>query len=87
MEIYGLYGITHGWGRLLTLMSPEGAEAVAAAIEPAEDIDIVVRAGLLTQVYEKRRGGLARVVEVHGVTVLNGEDWAQRKAVLGDSVL
>ena len=40
MLLYGLYGFTHGWGRLLTVMSPEGAAAVVEHVAVVEGIEI-----------------------------------------------
>jgi hypothetical protein len=79
MTVYGLYGFTHGWGRLLTVMSPEGAAAALAEIEAGDQ-------GRLTQYHEKRRGALARLVARHGIVVLSKAAWDAKKAELGDAV-
>jgi hypothetical protein len=86
MTIYGLYGITHDWGRLLTVMSAQGATAALGAIVTGEDIAVSAGAGKLTQYHERRDGALARLVETHHIVVLNHRDWAAKKAELGEEI-
>jgi hypothetical protein len=83
MIIYGLYGITHGWGRVLTVMSPEGAAAASGHIVPGQDVAPKVADGRLPQYFEKRAGALARLVEANGIVVLNKPEWDARKRELG----
>jgi hypothetical protein len=86
MTVYGLYGFTHGWGRLLTVMSPEGAAAALAEIEAGDGVEVSAGQGRLTQYHEKRRGALARLVARHGIVVLSKAAWDAKKAELGDAV-
>ena len=86
MTIYGLYGITHDWGRLLTVMSPQGATAALDAIAVDENVKMSAGTGKLTQYHERRDGALARLVESHGIVVLNHRDWAAKKAELGEQI-
>ena len=83
MTIYGLYGITHGWGRLLTLMSPEGTSAVLGHVEPGDDIIVEPRDGGPPQFHAQRSGALERLVERFGVIVLERDEWEAKKAELG----
>ena len=80
MKIYGLLGFTHGWARIMTIMSPEGsARALAALGQPA---DVTVQAGegeALPRLFEKRGGALQRLVEAHGIEVLERPEWEARK--------
>ena len=39
--VYGLYGFTHGWARVLTVISPEGAAAAAGCIDADEQVEMV----------------------------------------------
>lgn len=79
MTIYGLLGFTHGWARVLTIMSPEGsARALAALGEPA-DIAVQADEGALPRLYEKRGGALQRLVEAHGIELLERPAWEARK--------
>ncbi|MDJ0610384.1 MAG: hypothetical protein QNJ67_15515 [Kiloniellales bacterium] len=88
MILYGLYGFTHhGWSRLLTVMGPEGAEAIADHIEPGPDISAVTGAGRLPQYYEKRSGALAGLVERYRIIVLQPAEWNAKKGELGDAIL
>ncbi len=86
MTIYGLHGITHGWGRLLTVMSPEGIAAARAAVVAGEEVAVSAGEGKLTQYYEKRAGALARLVEANGIIVLSAQDWAAKKQELGPAI-
>jgi hypothetical protein len=86
MVIYGLYGFTHGWGRVLTVMSPEGAAAVARHIVAGEDVETKTADGRLSQYFEKRRGALAGLVEANGIVVLSKAEWDARKRDLGDGI-
>lgn len=83
MELYGLRGITHGWGRQLALMSPEGADAVLAAIESGPEVEVVAVAGQPVQVREVSDGALDRLVARHGIVELDQPAWAARKRALG----
>ena len=83
MTIYGLYGITHGWGRLLTLMSPEGTPALLGHVEPGDDIIVERREGGLPQFHAQRSGALERLVERFGVTVLGRDEWEAKKIEFG----
>ena len=86
MIIYGLYGFTHGWGRLLTVMSPEGAAAVLERVVTPAHIEVSTGDGKLTQYYEKRQGALARLVERNGILVLEKADWDAKKQALGGQI-
>lgn len=86
MIIYGLYGFTHGWGRLLTVMSPEGAAAATGRIVPGDQIEVSVGDGRLPQYHEKRQGALARMVERYGIVVLDKEAWDDKKQELGEQI-
>ncbi len=86
MVIYGLYGFTHGWGRLLTVMSPEGAAAATAWIVTGDHIEFSASDGRLPQYHEKRQGALARLVERNAIVVLDKEVWDEKKRELGDRI-
>lgn len=87
MTIYGLMGFTHGWARVLTVMSPAGPGAALAAIDACQDaVPMSAGPGRLTRYMEKRAGGLDRLVERHGVAVLSKQDWDTKKAELGETI-
>ena len=86
MVIYGLYGFTHGWARVLTVMSPDGAAAAAGFVVPAEDVETVAGDGRLSQYVEKREGALARLVAANGIVVLSKQEWDAKKRELGDRI-
>jgi len=86
MIIYGLYGFTHGWGRMLTVMSPEGAAAAARHIVAGEDVETRAADGRLPQYFEKRAGALAGLVEANGIVVLSKAEWDARKRELGEQI-
>ena len=86
MELYGLYVFTHGWAKILTVMSPDGATAVFAHIEAGEDITAQGGTGRLPQYFEKRDGALQALVRRYGIEVLEKVDWDAKKAALSEAV-
>jgi hypothetical protein len=86
VELYGLYVFTHGWAKILTVMSPDGAAAVFAHIEAGEDITAQGGAGRLPQYFEKRDGALQALVARYGIEVLEKADWDAKKAALSEAV-
>jgi hypothetical protein len=87
MIVYGLYGFTHhGWSRVLTVMSPEGAAAAADYIAAGEDVETRAADGRLPQYFEKRAGALARLVEANGIVLLDKAEWDARKRDLGERI-
>jgi len=87
MKIYGLKGITHGWARVLTVMGPDGASALLARIEVAEDVSVTAVEGRLTQYIERRKGGLDRLIAANGIILLSKAEWDAKKAELGAVIL
>ncbi len=86
MELYGLKGITHGWGRLLTLLSPDGASAVAGHIDAGPDFHVVVEPGRLPQYHQIRDGAIEALVARYGIVLLNPQMWAAKKQELGETI-
>ena len=86
MTIYGLRGVTHGAGRVLTVMSAEGTAAVLDSITTDDDIITHAGTGSLTQYQEKRAGALVRLLRNHDIVVLSKEDWDKKKMELGDAI-
>lgn len=87
MTIYGLLGYTHGWGKLITVMSPAGDTAARAAIDALEDdLWVVAGEGQLTQYHARRGGALERLIAAHGIVVLDKPAWDARKAALGAAI-
>ena len=88
MTLYGLRGITHGWGRLMSVMSPSGAKAVLAALDGGNDVEVVARPAQPVQLHQLRAGALDALVARHGIVELDQAAWATRKQALGkDAVL
>jgi len=85
MVVYGLYGFTHGWARILTVMSPQGS-AAARRVVAGKDVETIAGKGRLTQYMEKREGALARLVEANGIIVLDKPAWDAKKRELGDRI-
>lgn len=86
MKIYGLRGVTHGAAQVLTVMSPEGANAARAHMARTDDLIVSAGDGRLTQYLEQRDGAIARLVETYGVEVLPKDEWDRRKQALGDAI-
>lgn len=85
--IYGLRGITHGWGRVLTVMGPAGASALLTRIEADGDVGVTAAEGRLTRYVERRKGGLDRLIAANGIILLSKADWDAKKAELGPDIL
>ena len=86
MILYGLKGFTHGGGTLLTLMSPQGATAVVAALDLDAAELRLEQTGGLPQVHEIAEGALDQLVAAHGIVVLDFAAWRVRKAELGEAI-
>ena len=85
-ELFGFFGFTHGWARMLTVMSPAGAAAALRAVPGNGDLIVHSGEGQLTRYQEKREGALDRLVEQHGIAVLSRSEWNARKAELGETI-
>lgn len=83
MTIYGLWGFTHGWAKVLTVMSPDGSTRLLARIGAPEGVEVLAGDGALPRLLEKTGGALARVVEAHGIELLERAEWEARKAAAG----
>ena len=87
MVLYGLRGITHGWGRLLSVMSPDGARAVLDRVEPGPGIETVAREGQPVQYHQIRDGALDALVRRYGIVELDRAAWRAKKAEIGGVAL
>ena len=86
MKIYGLLGFTHGWAKVLTVMSPEGSPRALAGIADGDEVTVNAGPGRLTQFVEKRAGALDRLVAAHGIELLSKAEWDARKAEAGEAI-
>jgi len=86
MELYGHYVFTHGWRRVLVVMSPAGAAAVRAAIGAGNGVDVEAGPDQLVQLHEKRAGALERISATHDIRILSKSEWDERKARFGDTI-
>jgi len=87
MELYGLRSITHGWGRLLHVMSPAGARAVLDHIDAGEAFMVVATDGAPVQFHQAKGGTIDDLVARYGITELDLEAWNRKKAELGEAAL
>ena len=85
--VYGLKGFTHGWARILTVMSAEGASVLASRIEAGAEAEVAAAGGRLTQYIERRKGGLDRLIAENGIVLLSKAEWDAKKAELGPGIL
>jgi len=86
VELYGYYVFTHGWGRVLTVMSPAGAAAVLKTVRGDDDLEVKSGKGRLAQFHEKRAGALDRVAAMHNIRILTKAEWDARKAEFGNVI-
>jgi hypothetical protein len=85
-ELFGFYGFSHGWARILTVMSPQGATAALNAMPGNDDVAVQSGDGQLTRYQEKREGALERLVGEHGIIVLTKPEWDARKQQFGGAI-
>jgi hypothetical protein len=86
LELFGLYGFTHGWARILTVMSPAGATAVLNAVPGNEGVIAQSGEGLLTRYHEKHQDALERLTREHSIIILTKSEWDAQKAKLGEKI-
>ena len=86
LELFGLYGFTHGWARILTVMSPQGASMVLRTVPGNDDVIVQSGDGQLPRYQEKRDGALVSLVNAHGIEILSKTEWDARKAELGEKI-
>jgi len=86
MKIYGLFGVTHGAARVLTVMSPDGARAALEHMTQTDDLIINAGEDRLTQYLEKREGALQRLIDTYAVEVLTKTQWDRRKRALSGDI-
>ena len=87
MELYGLRGITHGWGRLINVMSPDGAEAVLAHIETGKAFMVIATSGAPLQFHQAKGGSIDGLIDRYGIIELVLPAWERKKAELGSAAL
>lgn len=85
-ELFGLFGFTHGWAKILTVMSPQGASAVLRTLQGNDDVIVQSGDGRLPRYQEKREGALLRLAGAHGIVILTKTEWDARKVELGESI-
>jgi hypothetical protein len=85
-DMYGLFGFTHGWAKLLTVMSPQGVAATVDAIGDNPGVVVRVTEGILPQLLEQHEGALDRLIKKHHIVVLNRTEWDEQKAILGETI-
>ena len=84
--LFGLFGFTHGWARILTVMSPQGVSATVDAIGDCAGVVLQAANGKLPQLHEQHEGALDRLIENHDIVILNKTEWDERKAFLGETI-
>ena len=87
MELYGLRGITHGWGRLINVMSPDGADAVLTHIETGKAFMVIATSGTPLQFHQAKGGSIDGLIARYGVIELDLPAWERKKAELGPAAL
>ena len=88
MEFFGHLGWSHGGARVITLMSPQGKTAVLDRLgrQGGGYFLLFAGAGQLPHYQVRQDGSLERLVEAHGIVILDFEEWTAKKAELGDAI-
>ncbi len=87
MELYGMRGITHGWGRLINVMAPAGADAIREHVQVGEAFVVIATPGAPLQYHQARGGSIDALVRQYGIVELDLAEWEARKAELGPAAL
>ena len=83
MELYGFYVFNHhGWAKILTVLSPEGADAAFRHIEVGDDLIVTGGDGRLPRYQAKSGRALEDLIERYAIKVLDREEWVAKKAEL-----
>jgi hypothetical protein len=84
MELYGHLGWSHGGARVITLMSPDGASAVIDRLS-GETGTTLLFAGpaQLPHYHVQQDGTLERLIDAHGIIILDFVAWTAKKVELG----
>ena len=86
IDLYGHYVFTHGWRRVLTIMSPAGTAAVRDSIRVDSDVEMFAAAGRLVQLHERRAGALDRTAALNNIRILDKTEWDALKSRSADSI-
>lgn len=86
LTIYGLWGFTHGWAKVITVMSPLGASAILEVIKPDDSILVYARPGTLTQYHSGSRSALRALAQKYSIIMLSKPEWDTCKTELGDAI-
>ena len=82
-DLFGLYGITHGGGRVLTLLAAQGASRLRLQVKYHEDDARLETASGLVRFVEREAGGLTRLVTANNVTIVAKPQWDVLKRQFG----
>jgi hypothetical protein len=87
MELYGHLGWSHGGARVITLMGPEGASAVIDRFAGEKGTALLFTGpAQLPHYHVQQDGTLERLIETHGIVILDFEAWTAKKAELGSVI-
>ena len=67
-------------------MSPQGVSATVNAIGNSAGVVLQAANEKLPQLHEQHEGALDRLIEKHGIVILNKTEWDERKAFLGETI-
>jgi hypothetical protein len=77
---------SHGWARILTVMSPKGASAVVDMVESGDGIRMMYRVGGLPQFHEIHAGSLERLIALYGIRLVDKPEWDALKREFGETI-
>lgn len=84
VKLYGYLGFTHGWARVLTVLSPDGVDAVRQNVVADDDVIAYGAGTQLPQYHEKRAGALQRMIDRHDIRIVSKPEWDALKAEMRD---
>lgn len=86
LRLYGLRGITHGGGVVLTVLCPTGASAGRRYIGEAAGVACEYHPGELPVYHELHAGALERLIREYGVREVGFLEWMRLKHRLGEII-
>ena len=86
VKIYGLWVFQHhSANRILTVMSEVGVTTLRQHMKDTVGLEVRGGPGRFTQYVEQHKGALDRLIESHGIEVLDLSAWTAKKLEFGDA--
>lgn len=82
--LFGLKGITHGWGRVLSIQSPRGNAYLLAHLRETSGLKRITSPGRCVRYQEQTAGAIDTFINRYGIVLLDHNSWNEKKHELRD---